>query len=191
MSRGRRRRSGPHPRRRSRISDVRAAPRTIRRALSLAATSALVVAHGCGGGDTDPPVIWAASIDGPAVAAPGSLVSVRVDAKPTGAWYFYSSTQPAGGPIPARIWLADSTTFRPEGPMSSSRPTISFDSIFGINVEKYSAAVSFRLPVRVAPEASAGVREIRVNAQYQACNDTVCLSPRTVTMMVPLTIQPR
>lgn len=168
---------------------MHAAPRTIRRTLSLATTSALVLAYGCG--NTEPPVIWTASIQGPAVAAPGSLVAVRVHAKPTGSWYFYSLTQPAGGPIPARLWVRDSMTFRLQEPMHAPRPTISFDNTFGINVEKYLAAVSFTLPVRVASDASPGVKELSVNALYQACNDTVCLSPKTVTMVVPLTIEPR
>ncbi|MGI8619920.1 MAG: protein-disulfide reductase DsbD domain-containing protein [Gemmatimonadaceae bacterium] len=136
-------------------------------------------------------MIWTASVDGPDVVAPGSVVRVRVDARPTGGWYFYSLTQPAGGPVPARIWLADSTTFKPGGPVSGPQPATSFDNIFGINVEKYPAAASFTLSVRVPMETSAGAREIRVSAQYQACNDTVCLSPRTVTMGVPLQIEPR
>lgn len=161
----------------------------VRRGRTLSATVVVVLACGCG--DAEPPVVWAASIDGPDVVSAGSVVRVRIDARPTGYWYFYSLTQPAGGPIPARIWLADSSTFTPAGPVTGPQPTTSFDNTFGINVEKYSGPASFTLPVRVLPRARGGPGEIRVGALYQACNDTICLSPKEVMLAVPLTIAPR
>ena len=136
-------------------------------------------------------MVWAASIDGPAVVSPGSVVRVRIDARPTRSWYFYSLTQPAGGPIPARIWLADSSWFTSAGPVTGPRSTASFDNTFGFTVEKYEDAASFILPVRVPPAAKRARGEIRVAALYQACNDTICLSPREVILTVPLTIAPR
>lgn len=160
-----------------------------RRGRTLAGTLAVALAYGCG--DAKPPVVWAASIDGSDVVRAGSVVRVRIDAQPTGSWYFYSLTQPAGGPIPARIWLADSSTVTPAGPVTGPQPTTSFDNTFGINVEKYSDPASFTLPVRVSPRARGGSGEIRVGALYQACNDTICLSPKEVVLAVPLTIAPR
>lgn len=154
-------------------------------------TAALVAAIALGCGGEEPPVIWAASIDGPDVVSPGSLVRVRIDARPTRSWYFYSLTQPAGGPIPARIWLADSSAVTPAGSVTGPRPTTSFDNTFGITVEKYSSAASFFLPVRVSPAAKRARGEIRVGALYQACNDTICLTPKEVTLTVPLVIAPR
>lgn len=161
----------------------------LRIGIALTALSVALLALACGG--TGLPVTWAASIDGSATVAPGSVVRIRVDARSARGWYFYSVTQPAGGPVAARIWLADSTTFRPAGAVSGSEPTRSFDETFGINVEKYAGSTSFVLPVRVPRETSGGAKEIRVNARYQACNDTVCLSPTTVTMTVPVTIESR
>jgi hypothetical protein len=133
-------------------------------------------------------VRWAASIDGPDTAAPGSVVRVRIEARSGRGWYFYSPTQAVGGPIPARIWLVDSASFRQAGPLEVPEPVRSFDSVFGIDVEKYPGQASFTLPVRVPAETADGRREIRVNALYQACNDSICLSPRTVTLAVPVVI---
>jgi hypothetical protein len=147
-----------------------------------------LLAAGCG--ETDEPVRWAASIIGRNAVTPGSVVRVNVEARSGRGWYFYSATQPAGGPIPARIQLADSTFFRQAGPLVSSEPSRSFDSVFGINLEKYPGTALFTLPVRVPLEGSPGRREIRINALYQACNDTICLSPRTVTLNVPIEILP-
>lgn len=160
-----------------------AAPRSsVARALLCAA----LFAAGCG--EQDDPVKWTASINGPNAVAPGSVVRVNVEARSGRGWYFYSATQPAGGPIPAKIQLADSTIFQQAGPLVSSEPSRSFDSVFGIDLEKYPGRASFTLPVRVPPEGSSGRQEIRIAALYQACNDTICLSPRTVTLTVPVMI---
>lgn len=164
-------------------------PHSARRRRALAAALVAILASGCG--EAEPPVVWAASIDGPDVASAGSVVRVRIDARPTGSWYFYSLTQPAGGPIPARIRLADSSAFTPAGPVSGPQPTTSFDNTFGINVEKYSDPASFILPVRAPSTARKARGEIRVGALYQACNDTICLAPKEVTLTVPVRIAPR
>lgn len=164
-------------------------PYSARRRRALAAALTAILASGCG--EAEPPVVWAASIDGPDVVSAGSVVRVRIDARPMGSWYFYSLTQPAGGPIPARIRLADSSAFTPAGPVSGPQPTTSFDNIFGINVEKYSDPASFILPVRAPSTARRARGEIRVEALYQACNDTICLSPKEVTLTVPVRIAPR
>lgn len=158
----------------------------IRSPVARALLCAAIVMAGCA--ETEEPVKWTASIDGPNTVAPGSVVRVKVEARSGRGWYFYSATQPAGGPIPARILLADSTTFRQAGPLGSPEPSRSFDSVFGIDLEKYPGRVSFTLPVRVPPQGLAGRQEIRISARYQACNDTICLSPRTVVLTVPVVI---
>lgn len=165
------------------------APRSARCGRVLAVALVGVLTYGCG--EAEPPVVWAASIDGPDIVSAGSVVRVRIDARPMGSWYFYSLTQPAGGPIPARIRLTDSSAFTPAGPVTGPPPTTSFDNTFGINVEKYSDPASFILPVRAPPAAKSARGEIRVGALYQACNDTICLSPKEVTLTVPVRITPR
>lgn len=150
--------------------------------------AALLVAA-CGEGEE--PVKWAASIDGPDTVMPGAVVRVKIKARSGRGWYFYSATQAAGGPIPARIQLADSVLFRQAGPLVSPEPSRSFDSVFGIDLEKYPGRASFILPVRVPSETGSGRQEIRISALYQACNDTICLSPRTVVLSVPVVIDAR
>lgn len=114
---------------------------------------------------------------------------VRIDAKTARGWYVYSVTQPRGGPVPTRIWLADTTAFAAAGPAIGPGPTRSHDKSFGIDVEKYLQPPSFELPVRVRPTANTGTTELTVNALYQACNDTICLSPKTISLTVPIAIQ--
>lgn len=134
------------------------------------------------------PVSWVATLDG-ARAAKGSIVHVKVRASIDRGWYFYSVTQRGGGPIAARIWLSDTADFRPAGSVQGPAPVRSFDRTFGMNVEKYPESSTFLLPVRISPDAPAGAAEIQVSALYQACNDSICLSPKTVVMAVPVTIR--
>lgn len=149
----------------------------------------LLLLAGCR--DDEQPVAWSASLEGPATVSPGAIVQLRVEARTAGDWYFYSVTQPEGGPIPARIAIADSGAFGPAGPVTSSAPSASFDSAFSMRVEKHMGRASFTLPVRIAASAPAGRKELRVSVQYQACNNTICLAPRTVTLAVPVRIEAR
>lgn len=139
--------------------------------------------------EDDEPVAWSASLEGPAAVAPGAILQVRVEAQTAGEWYFYSTTQPEGGPIPARITIADSGAFELAGPVTGSAPSASFDSTFRMSVEKHLGRASFTLPVRVSASAPVGRKKLRVRVQYQACNNTICLSPRTVTLAVPVRIE--
>lgn len=160
-----------------------------RRALPLVAIPVASIVIACG--DPREPVRWTASLDGTATIAPGAEARVRVRATPDRGWYFYSLTQRAGGPTPARIWLTDTASFLPAGSVSGPDPSRSFDKTFSMNVEKHSSASSFIVPVRAASDARAGTETILVSALFQACNDTICLSPRTVTLAVPVKIRPR
>lgn len=155
-----------------------------RRYSAVAAVSFLA---GCG--EPASPVAWRASLDRPARATRGAVVHVTIGAKMRPGWYVYSATQPPGGPIPTRVWLADTSSFAPAGPATGPEPTRSFDRTFGMNVEKYLRDPSFHLPLKVRPTANTGGSTILINALYQACNDTICLSPKTIGLAVPVTIE--
>ena len=168
---------------------MRARVATRRSGLARALLCGALVMAGCG--ETHDPVKWTATIAGPDRVAPGSVVRVELEARSGRGWYFYSATQPAGGPIPAKIQLADSAIFRQAGPLVSPEPSRAYDSVFGIDLEKHPGTVSFVLPVLVPARLPAGRREIQISAQYQACNDSICLSPRSVVLTVPVVIESR
>jgi DsbC/DsbD-like thiol-disulfide interchange protein len=133
------------------------------------------------------PVIWTASAARARVAA-GGTVSVQVTATIDTGWHLYSTTQPPGGPVPTRITVVPPFTV---GTMAFPKPTVRPDPNFGINVETYEHAVTFTLPVQVAPGTAAGVDTMTVKARYQACNATLCLPPQTATLTVPVTVAAR
>lgn len=54
----------------------------------------------------------------------------------------------------------------------------------------YEHEAIFYLPVTVKPDAAAGEAELTLSLRYQACDDKMCLPPRTKTINLPLTIVP-
>ena len=142
-------------------------------------------------GKSSDPVAWRASINGANAMFPGAKFDVRIDAHAGRGWYIYSVTQPPGGPIATAIRLSDTAVFREGAPLRAPQPDRAFDNAFDMMVEKYRGSAVFRLPVVVRPDAKSGARSLGVSASYQACNDNVCLPPRTVTLSVPVNIRAR
>ncbi len=101
----------------------------------------------------------------------------------------YSTTQPPGGPVPTRIVVVASPVFAAAGAVTFPKPAVTPDPNFGINVETYDRAVTFTVPVRIAPDAKPGVDTLSIQAKFQSCNATLCLPPRTQAVAVPLTIK--
>ena len=133
------------------------------------------------------PITWTATAPKSAIA--GSTVSIALVATIDDGWHLYSTTQPAGGPIPTRITLASSPVFASEGVVNSPKPVVALDPNFGINVETYQQTVTFTVPVHVAANARAGVDTVAIQARFQACNASLCLPPKTQTIAVPLTVR--
>lgn len=134
------------------------------------------------------PAQWVAVAASKSVAV-GASTTVKLVGKFEDGWYIYSVTQGKGGPIPTRVTLPDSTLVRLGGKITSKKePVAKFDENFGIEIEKYDEGVELEVPVKILPSVKPGAKEVTVAVRYQACNDTVCLPPRTKRVKVPLTI---
>ena len=145
------------------------------RILSLAAAATLFAA-------APNPVAW--KIEGaPAKAVkPGTRFSLNLIADVDPGWHLYSMKPMEGGPIPTRIWIAESQPFEMTGAIKSAPPETIHDPNFDMEVEFYEGHAEFSLPLRVAAAAPDGARKLQVLASYQACNDKMCLPPKTVTV---------
>ncbi|WP_428387905.1 cytochrome c biogenesis protein CcdA [Mucisphaera sp.] len=55
----------------------------------------------------------------------------------------------------------------------------------------FKGQVVLHVPVVVADDAAAGVREVSVSIFYQACNDQVCFAPATLVVEAPLEVLER
>ena len=135
------------------------------------------------------PVAWSlAERGGSQPLKPGATFQARLVAKIEPGWHLYSTSQPPGGPIPTRIWLPAGQPFELGGAIGAPRPKVAFDQNFDMDVESYDDTAAFTLPVRVSAGAPAGPRKLAVHASFQACNDRMCLPPRTVKLEMPVEI---
>ncbi len=126
------------------------------------------------------PVSWQLETDakGKTLKA-GDKFKATLKAAIEGDWHVYAIEQPEGeGPRPTRITLPDDKPFKIAGQITSSKPVAKFDPNFQIESKFYDRSAEFALPVEVTGEASAD--ELAVKVYFQACNDTMCLPPKTV-----------
>lgn len=64
------------------------------------------------------------------------------------------------------------------------------DQMFGMEVEFYIGEVEFGLPLAVAKDSQGGVK-LAVTARYQACDNRLCLAPKTVRLERPVKVKPQ
>ncbi len=132
------------------------------------------------------PVSWSASAR-ETRAKRGSTAIIEVVARIDDGWHLYALAQ-APPPIATRITLPEGQSFMLAGRIDASPPRTAFDQSFGIQTAYYEGRAAFLLPVRVADQAQSGLQAVRVQAYFQACNDQLCLPPRTVTLEVSMDV---
>lgn len=125
---------------------------------------------------------------GVAAVAPGAAFRVQLVATMGEGWHLYSTTQPPGGPIATRITVSKGQIVTLDGKIEAPAPQVSFDQNFGMDTELFEGEVTFVLPLRVAADATPGPHTIAVETYFQACNDQVCLPPRTVKSAVEMVV---
>src|SRR3954463_14720599 len=141
-------------------------------------TAAILVFAGALCAQSRNPVTWTVTLD-PAVAAPGSVVQAKINAKLEPGWHIYALSNPPGGPTP--------TTFKvnPPNPAIGSlrlyqpKPETKYDENFQQNVEAFENEVTFLAAIEVAANAPQGSTELTLFGRYQACTDKQCLPKKT------------
>jgi thiol:disulfide interchange protein DsbD len=134
------------------------------------------------------PVKWTAEAVPAKPVKPGAKFAVKVVARLQDGWHLYGMRPVADGPIPTRVWLPEGQPFQLAATIQATRPQTMHDQSFNMEVDLYEGQATFTLPVRAARSA-AGSRKLLVHASYQACDNKVCLPPKTVKLEVPVTVQ--
>lgn len=135
------------------------------------------------------PVRWTIVGGSARTVVPGQTVVVVLEAEIDKGWYIYSQTQKPGGPNPLRIQLVGAADVGMRGAIRAPKPITKFDKTFGIETELHFGKPRFIVPLGVPSGSLTGKREFQVTARYQACNDTICLSPRIQKLDVTLRIK--
>jgi thiol:disulfide interchange protein DsbD len=134
------------------------------------------------------PVDWKL-MDGPVRSLKaGARFTVRLVGQVQPGWHMYSMKAVADGPIPTRIWINEAQPFLLAGSIKAAAPLLVQDPSFNMEVELYEGEASFTLPLRVASSVNPGSQILLVNASYQACNNKICLPPKTVKATLPIEI---
>lgn len=134
------------------------------------------------------PVRWTLVGNDTRSVAAGENVDIALEAEIADGWHIYSLTQKPGGPIPLSIQLVGAADVEVRGAIKAPKPVTKFDKAFGFETELHSGKARFNVPVGVPAGSLTGKRELEVAARYQACSDTICLSPRTEKLGVTLRI---
>ncbi len=123
----------------------------------------------------------------PAKAKAGEKISAQINVAIGGGWHVYSLTQGAGGPNPTRITITDGAV-KAAGAARGSAPKKEMDANFGIVTETYTGSATLTIPLVVDAAAAPGAQTVEANVRYQACNDSVCLPPKTIKVSAPVEI---
>lgn len=113
----------------------------------------------------------------------GQTVEATLSASIEEGWHLYALDQPAGGPIATTIKAAESSPWKLDGEIKSPRPIVRPDPNFktdGIPLEtrSFKNEAVFKIPLIATLDAT--VEKIGLDVRFQACNDTLCLPPRTM-----------
>jgi DsbC/DsbD-like thiol-disulfide interchange protein len=136
-------------------------------------------ARGPAAAKPDAVVTWA--LDAPATVRPGTSFAATLRASVAPGWKFYAMEQPAAGPRPLKITVADAA-FVIEGAVTPDTPPVLVqDTIWSSLVAYHAGATAFRLTLRPSDPASRDAT-LRVTVRYQACSDELCLRPTQTTI---------
>ena len=125
------------------------------------------------------PVSWSLASDAKGKSLKSNeTIKAKLKANIEGDWHLYAVEQPAGGPFPTKITIAENALFEIEGNIESPAPITKFDPNFQIDTKFFAKQAEFNLPLKSTAETNGD--DLAVNVKYQVCDDTVCLPPKTV-----------
>ncbi len=124
-----------------------------------------------------PPVHWRVTGAPHGAVKPGAKFDVTVAGAIDPGWHLYALEEPEGGPIATEVSLAEGDPAEVVR-VTSGKPVVKRDASFGMDTGMFEGSALFTLHLRAAPDG-APASAVRVLIRYQACNDQVCLPPRT------------
>ena len=130
------------------------------------------------------PSHWSLTADSSAkVLKSGDTVEFKLKTDLDEGWHLYALDQPAGGPIPTTIKIADGSPFTLDGEISSPKPIVRPDQNFvvdgkPIDTKFFEKTVEFEIRSKATADTTADAFALSV--RFQLCNDKFCLPPKTL-----------
>lgn len=100
-------------------------------------------------------------------------------------WHVYSINQPPGGPNATTVIVPVGQGFARKGEITGTKPESAFDPNFQMQTEFYQHDVHLEIPLDSTGNSTA--QAVQVDVRFQACNDRLCLPPKTMRLNLPLT----
>lgn len=138
------------------------------------------------------PIHWSAALPaGTRSLQPGQRVALAFSGEIDSGWHVYAFPQPPDSPVIAtEVTVPDGQALALTGEIKPPKPQSQMDPTVGKETTIYENSVTFDLPLRVARKAN-GKQNLEVDVRYQACNNRMCLPPRTDKVTVPVDISGR
>jgi DsbC/DsbD-like thiol-disulfide interchange protein len=135
------------------------------------------------------PIHWNAALPaGTHSLQPGQKITVALTADIDSGWHVYAFPQPPDSPVIATdITVPDGQALALSGEIKPPKAESQMDPTVGKETTLYKNSVTFDLPLKVARKAQ-GKQNLEVDIRYQACNNRMCLPPRTDKVTVPVDI---
>lgn len=120
------------------------------------------------------PVKWSYSME----KVKGGVYNLKFTATIDASWHMYTSSLPAGGPVPTTFSFVKSSDFETVGKIIElSNAESVYDNSFEMQVSFYSQRAEFVQKIRVKNENSF---KVKGSVEYMSCNDQRCLPPKTI-----------
>ncbi|MGB6485175.1 MAG: protein-disulfide reductase DsbD N-terminal domain-containing protein [Candidatus Acidiferrales bacterium] len=140
------------------------------------------------------PIHWTATFPSPQhLLQSGQKISLALTADIDSGWHVYAFPQPPGSPvIPTEVTVPDGQALTLSGEIKPPKAISQVDPTVGKETDLYENSVTFDLPLKVvSKKARAGKQSLEFDIRYQACNNRLCLPPRTDKVEVPVEIVSR
>lgn len=119
-----------------------------------------------------------------AVKKTATEYEVRITATIENSWHIYSSTTPAGGPVPTSIKFNSNPLVVLDGKIvEQGKLEQHHEKLFGVDVKQFSNKVAFVQKVKLSKPISTNVSG---SIEFMVCNDAECLPPTKKEFSVKL-----
>jgi DsbC/DsbD-like thiol-disulfide interchange protein len=135
------------------------------------------------------PVTWTLTAN-PSDAKPGDALTVDLNAELDSGWHVYGLNQLEGGPTPLKITVDPNSPAQLAGTPSGTPPVKQHDTSFDLDTETFLHPFTLHVPLRLKPNMPPGSQDITLNVRFQACNDHVCLPPKTIHLTASVRVAP-
>jgi thiol:disulfide interchange protein len=112
----------------------------------------------------------------------GEFPRLEITAKIKKKWHIYSVLPQGEDSPPPTLIKIKTSDLNINGPIYESRPIFNFDKAIGINLSYHERSARFYQNFDPLQKAVPGKKQIETAIKYQACDDRICLPPKTITI---------